>query len=45
MKQDRYAKEELDIHGVPFYIINNKYVLEGAESSNTFLSAFLKAIS
>ncbi|KAJ2784248.1 hypothetical protein H4R18_001236 [Coemansia javaensis] len=34
----------LGVTGVPFYIINDRYGVSGAESPETFLSAFEKAI-
>ncbi|KAK8807395.1 hypothetical protein WA158_004154 [Blastocystis sp. Blastoise] len=42
LTEDRYAKDELDIHGVPYYIIDNKYSLEGAASPNSFINIFKK---
>jgi len=33
---------KLGITGVPFYIINNKYGISGAQSSETFIKAFLE---
>lgn len=39
---DRYAKNDLDIHGVPYFIINGKFVLEGAVDKETFLKYFDK---
>lgn len=32
--------QKLGISGVPFYIINNKYGVSGAQSSDTFIQAF-----
>ena len=31
---------KLGISGVPFYIINNKYGVSGAQASETFIKAF-----
>lgn len=42
LEADAYAKEEMDIHGVPYFIINNKYPLEGAVGSELFLKYFNK---
>lgn len=36
-KEDRKAKEELDIHGVPFFRFEDQYSLEGAQNAETFL--------
>ncbi|HEY3403417.1 MAG TPA: DsbA family oxidoreductase [Ohtaekwangia sp.] len=33
---------KLGISGVPFYILNNKYGVSGAQSSETFMKAFLE---
>lgn len=35
---------QYDISGVPFFIINNKYVLSGAQDSKTFIKIFRKIL-
>jgi len=39
---DAYAKEEMDIHGVPYFVMKGKYVLEGAVDPETFIKYFAK---
>lgn len=39
---DNNAKEEMDIHGVPYFIINGKYSLEGAVDPSSFIKLFSK---
>jgi predicted DsbA family dithiol-disulfide isomerase len=42
---DRGVEEAMikDVHGVPNFTINGKYVLEGAQEPQTFLQAFVRA--
>lgn len=42
IEEDNYAKSELDIHGVPFFIVNKKFVLEGAVEPEMFMRYFIK---
>lgn len=44
LKNDKFAKNELDIHGVPVFIFNDLVSIEGAQSSENFLIAFNKCI-
>lgn len=53
IKKDKYAKDELDIQyllyififsGVPFYILNDKIILEGAQPKLAFIQAFNEAM-
>jgi len=40
LKDDNQAKDELDIHGVPYFILGGKMALEGAQDPATFVKAF-----
>ena len=42
ISSDSKAKGEMDIHGVPYFIINGKFVLEGAVDSKSFIQYFKK---
>ena len=42
VEADGYAKNEMDIHGVPYFVINGKYVLEGAADPESFVKCFNK---
>ena len=42
VEADGYAKNEMDIHGVPYFVINGKYVLEGAADPESFIKCFNK---
>eukprot|EP01126_Amoeba_proteus_P034905 TRINITY_DN3501_c0_g1_i1.p1 TRINITY_DN3501_c0_g1~~TRINITY_DN3501_c0_g1_i1.p1 ORF type:complete len:203 (+),score=35.94 TRINITY_DN3501_c0_g1_i1:712-1320(+) len=41
-EEDKRAKTEMNIHGVPYFVINGKYCLEGAVDPQTFLKTFKK---
>lgn len=41
-RKDRFAKQEMGISGVPYFVINNQYVLHGAQSQNVFYDTFKK---
>jgi len=41
-QKDAFAKREMGISGVPYFVINEKYVLHGAQSQNVFFNAFKK---
>ncbi|ORX86496.1 thioredoxin-like protein [Anaeromyces robustus] len=41
-QKDTMAKREMGISGVPYFVINNKYVLHGAQSQHVFFNAFKK---
>jgi predicted DsbA family dithiol-disulfide isomerase len=40
---DEQAASQLGARGVPFFVINRKYAISGAQSSEVFLQALLKA--
>lgn len=40
IEQQEQELQKLGISGVPFYIINNKYGVSGAQASETFVKAF-----
>ena len=40
IKEDNYAKSDLDIDGVPYFIVNNRFYLEGANPSSSFINVF-----
>lgn len=40
IEQTEHELQKLGISGVPFYIINNKYGVSGAQASETFIKAF-----
>lgn len=40
IEQQEKELQKLGISGVPFYIINNKYGVSGAQASETFIKAF-----
>ena len=42
IEEDAYAKNTLDIRGVPYFIFNQKGILEGAHSPDSFLKLFNK---
>lgn len=42
IEEDSYAKNELDIHGVPFFVVNKKFALEGAVEPEMFMRYFIK---
>mmetsp|Transcript_45530 Transcript_45530/g.81441 ORF Transcript_45530/g.81441 Transcript_45530/m.81441 type:complete len:181 (-) Transcript_45530:180-722(-) len=42
VQQDRYGKRELDISGVPFFIINNKHTFSGAQSTDHWVRVIRK---
>lgn len=39
VKQDEMQAQEFGISGVPFFVLNNKYAVSGAQSPETFLQA------
>ncbi|KAJ2724118.1 hypothetical protein GGI07_002153 [Coemansia sp. Benny D115] len=45
VKQKIKSMQRLGISGVPFYIINNRYAISGAEAPETFIQAFEKAFA
>ena len=40
IEEAEHELQKLGISGVPFYIINNKYGVSGAQASETFIKAF-----
>lgn len=45
VKSDLYEAQQLGISGVPFFVIDRKYAVSGAQPSETFLGALNKAWS
>lgn len=45
VRQDIYESQQVGVTGVPFFAVNNKYAISGAQSSETFLGALQKAWS
>ncbi|KAJ1932827.1 hypothetical protein FBU59_006236 [Linderina macrospora] len=45
VKQKIKQVQRLGVSGVPFYVINDRYGVSGAESPETFLGAFAKALN
>jgi predicted DsbA family dithiol-disulfide isomerase len=45
VKQDIYESQQIGVTGVPFFVLNNKYAVSGAQASETFLGALQKAWS
>ncbi len=43
VRQDEMQAKDLGINGVPFFVLNNKYVVSGAQSPETFLDVLEKA--
>ncbi len=41
--KDIYESQQIGVNGVPFFAVNNKYAISGAQSSETFLGALQKA--
>lgn len=39
VQQDLYDAHQIGVRGVPFFVFNNKYVISGAQASDTFLGA------
>lgn len=42
--QDIYEAQQIGVRGVPFFVLDNKYAVSGAQSSLVFLSALEKAL-
>jgi predicted DsbA family dithiol-disulfide isomerase len=45
VQRDIYESQQIGVRGVPFFVINNKYAVSGAQASETFLGALQKAWS
>ena len=43
VKQDELAARRIGVQGVPFFVLNNKYGISGAQSSEVFLETLEKA--
>lgn len=43
VKQDELAARKIGVQGVPFFVVNNKYGISGAQSSEVFLETLEKA--
>lgn len=43
VKQDEMAARNIGVQGVPFFVLNNKYGISGAQSSEVFLETIDKA--
>lgn len=43
VKQDELAARKIGVQGVPFFVLNNKYGISGAQSSEVFLETLEKA--
>lgn len=39
VRQDIYEAQQVGVRGVPFFVFNHKYVISGAQASDTFLGA------
>jgi predicted DsbA family dithiol-disulfide isomerase len=45
VRQDIYESQQVGVTGVPYFVLNNKYAISGAQSPETFLGALQKAWS
>lgn len=43
VEQDIYEAQQVGVRGVPFFVIDRKYAVSGAQESDTFLGALTKA--
>lgn len=43
VEQDIYEAQQIGVRGVPFFVIDRKYAISGAQESSTFLQALTKA--
>jgi predicted DsbA family dithiol-disulfide isomerase len=43
VEADIYQAQQIGVQGVPFFVIDNKYAISGAQQSETFLAALYKA--
>jgi predicted DsbA family dithiol-disulfide isomerase len=43
VKQDMYEAQQIGVRGVPFFVIDRKYAVSGAQASSVFLGALQKA--
>lgn len=45
VRQDIYESQQIGVSGVPFFVLNNKHAVSGAQQPETFLGALNKAWS
>ena len=45
VKQDQMEAKNIGVNGVPFFVLNNKYGISGAQSPEAFLQTIEKAWS
>lgn len=45
VRQDIYESQQIGVTGVPYFVLNNKYAVSGAQQPETFLGALRKAWS
>lgn len=45
VQQDIYESQQIGVGGVPYFVLNNKYAVSGAQQPETFLGALQKAWS
>ena len=45
VQQDIYESRQLGVQGVPFFVLNRKYAVSGAQESDTFLDALKTAFA
>lgn len=45
VRQDIYESQQIGVSGVPFFVLNNRYTVSGAQQPETFLGALQKAWS
>lgn len=43
VEQDIYEARQIGVRGVPYFVLNNRYAVSGAQASETFLGALNKA--
>ena len=43
VEQDIYEAQQIGVRGVPYFVINDRYAVSGAQASETFLGALNKA--
>lgn len=43
VEQDIYESQQIGIRGVPFFVLNRRYAVSGAQTTETFLGALNKA--
>lgn len=43
VEQDVYEAQQIGVRGVPYFVLNDRYAVSGAQASETFLGALTKA--